>query len=371
MMVMPAQGKPEGDKIVGKNILFMTDTKLYNGKESIFPLIREMCQCPQIDHVYLVDRGDSTNGSFFFALDPACSALTVRQCDENFALDQVRRYKRKPMALKDFDGVIIKMNHPVTHEFLRYVARKFRGKFMFNKPKGLVHTSTKLFLKSLEDVLGNLMPPVTICRSGNSAEKFMAQHENGIVLKSWWSHHGNGVVRWRTNGSTDFSSKEDVQTFIDQGGPCLMMPYLNPPEGKQSDNRILVLNGKILGAFQRVPGPENWQCNVAKGGSYSLVEISDREHTIIKKLDPIMRWHGIGLYGVDCLLNDNGERVLSEINTINAGGVNKMEDLTGKPYCQLTAYTIAKMMESNSYAIEVPDFATMAAEFKAAKKARK
>lgn len=351
--------------MVGKNVLVMTDTKLYNGRESIFPLIRELCQCPQIKNVYLTDRGDSTNGSFFYALDPDCSAITVRKCDENFTLDQVRRYKRKPMAIKDFDAVIIKMNHPVTHEFLRYVARKFRGKFVFNKPKGLVHTSTKLFLKSLEDVLGDLMPPVTICRSGNGAEKFMAQHPGGIVLKSWWSHHGNGVVRWRTEGETDFTSKEDVQTFLDQGGPCLMMPFLNPPGGKQSDNRILVLNGKILGAFQRVPGPDSWQCNTAKGGSYSLTEISDREQTLIKKLDPIMRWHGIGLYGVDCLLNDQGERVLSEINTINAGGVNKVEDLTGKPYCKLTAYTIAKMMADNSYAVDVPTFDLMETELAA------
>lgn len=330
-------------------ILVITDRRTHSPAESLYELCRLLKAEPSVDRVFVADRADTMNASFFYALHEECQALSVFEVDADYTYEG-KVYPRHSMALTDFDAVWLRMDHPLSRDFLRYVARKFRGKFIVNRPKALVHTSTKLFLKSLVDVLGNLMPPVIVSQSATTIGKFAQNHGHGVVLKSWWSFHGNGVMRWCPEGDTDFQTPEEVQMFLNQTGPCLIMPFLNPPV-QQSDNRLLVMNGKILGAYQRVPG-KTWQCNLSAGGTAQFVDPTEREIEIIRRLDPIMRWHGISIYGVDCLLNDNGERVLSEINSANVGGFLKRQEFTGKPYCQMVATTLARMIEEQSYALE-------------------
>ena len=49
------------------------------------------------------------------------------------------------------------------------------------------------------------------------------------------------------------------------------------------------------------------------------------------------------LYGVDTLLNDNGERVLSEVNTLNVGGISVLEEMTGEPLTQRVVEHVMKL----------------------------
>ncbi len=331
-------------------ILVITDRRTHSPAESLYQIIDHLRQAPEVTAVYVADRADSMNASFFYALHEECQALSVFEPDADYSFNG-KVYPCQSIPLSTFDAVWLRMDHPLSRDFLRYIARKFRGKFIVNRPKALVHTSTKLFLKSLEDVLGDLMPPVIVSQSAANIEKFAQQHPHGVVLKSWWTFHGNGVMRWCPSGSTDFETKEDVQLFLNQTGPCLIMPFLTPPDGQQSDNRLLVMNGKILGTYQRVPG-KTWQCNLSAGGKAQFVDPTEREIEIIRRLDPIMRWHGISIYGIDCLVNDKGERVLSEINSANVGGFLKCQEFTGKPYCELVAKTLVRMINANSYALE-------------------
>lgn len=113
------------------------------------------------------------------------------------------------------------------------------------------------------------------------------------------------------------------------------MAYLNNPD--QADNRLVVLNGEILGAIARRPKPGDWLCNLTAGGSYSVVKPDAREIEIVRRLDPLMKALGVHYYGVDTLLDNKNQRVLSEINTVNAGGAYRYEQATGEPVCRRIA----------------------------------
>ncbi len=64
----------------------------------------------------------------------------------------------------------------------------------------------------------------------------------------------------------------------------------------------------------------------------------DENEQIIKEiLTPMLHRKGIVMFGFDTLVDDDGRRVLSEINTLSIGGLVPMEDLSGKPLVRKTA----------------------------------
>jgi glutathione synthase len=98
-----------------------------------------------------------------------------------------------------------------------------------------------------------------------------------------------------------------------------------------------VLDGEILGAIRRVPRPGGWLCNLSAGGSYEIAEPDAREKEMVRRIAPHLRALGVHYYGVDTLMAADGSRMLSEINTTNAGGAWRYERVTGRPVCQRIA----------------------------------
>ena len=95
--------------------------------------------------------------------------------------------------------------------------------------------------------------------------------------------------------------------------------------------RQLVVGGEILASSLRLPKEGNWLCNVSQGGESVATEVTEREREIINKINPILASEGILIYGTDTLVDDDGQRVLSEINTLSVGGFPQAEAQSGKP----------------------------------------
>ena len=100
---------------------------------------------------------------------------------------------------------------------------------------------------------------------------------------------------------------------------------------KQGDKRIVVVNGEIIGASLRLPAKDSWICNVSMGGTSNYTEVEPEEEEIVKLINPILTDMGIVMYGVDTLVNDDGKRVLSEINTTSIGGVPQIAAIRKQP----------------------------------------
>ena len=124
-----------------------------------------------------------------------------------------------------------------------------------------------------------------------------------------------------------------------------MMKYLK--NVTQGDKRILVVGGKIMAASLRLPAPNSWLCNVAQGGISVPSELEKEEIDIIKTISPRLEQEGIFIFGADTLVNDDGKRILSEINTLSIGGFPQAEKQTGKPIVQDTINKIIKYIDAN------------------------
>lgn len=314
------------------NILVLTDTRDYGPAATLYPLVRGLARHPKIGRVYVADRMIEANHTFYAAQNPGIRYVYARQADDQFAHDNRFAYQPGFVRLDDIDAVWLRLDL-ASENFLRFVERRFAGRFISNDPEGVIRAGSKAYLLSLTGQMGDLLPPVKLCYSASNVAHFRRMYPN-IVLKVLRSFGGKGVVRVREDGDSDLKSEADITAYLEDNGACLAMPYLQPPPDMgQSDNRVCVLDGRIVGVVGRVPKPGGWICNLMMGGSFVACDPDPREIEIVKKLHPRLAAMGVHYYGLDTLVNDKGERVISEINTVNAGGAYRYEQATGKPVC--------------------------------------
>lgn len=148
------------------------------------------------------------------------------------------------------------------------------------------------------------------------------------------------------DGNQDFDMAtylQDLKSYIETEG-FLAMEFLK--NVTQGDKRILVVNGQILASSLRLPTENSWLCNVAQGGRSVPAEATPEEIKIIETISPKLLEAGILIFGADTLVDNNGKRILSEINTLSIGGFPQAEKQTGKPILQQTIDGIMNYVES-------------------------
>jgi glutathione synthase/RimK-type ligase-like ATP-grasp enzyme len=314
-------------------VLVLTDISEYGAEATLFPLLRGLAVRNDVDEILLADRAIEANAAFYAADDLVLRKLHVRRVDARYSFENQHSYPVEAVPVADIDAVWLRLDL-ASDEFLHHVERLWAGRFISNRPAGIIRTGTKAFLLSLQPLMGDLMPKIKLCYDLQNVREFQRQCPR-LVLKVLHSFGGKGVVRCFAEGACDLATDEDIAAFFDQNGTCLAMDYLDHPH--QSDNRLIVSNGTILGALARVPKPGDWRCNITAGGGYDATEADARELDIVRRIDPAMRQLGIHFYGVDTLMDKDGKRYLSEINTMNAGGAYRYELRTGKPVCATIA----------------------------------
>jgi glutathione synthase len=161
-----------------------------------------------------------------------------------------------------------------------------------------------------------------------------------IVLKPLKAYGGQGILKIDgdklDNGENIFNTTEyllRIQEPLESEGYLAMKFLKNVHLG---DKRILVVGGEIMASSLRLPPENAWLCNVAQGGQAELTTADEDEKAIIKSISPILEENGILIFGVDTLVDDDGKRILSEVNTLSIGGFMQAEEQSGLPIIKKT-----------------------------------
>ncbi len=335
----------------GLQILVVTDSATHKAGDTIFPLIRSLFAQDDVANILIADRNLVSNHGFFNA-NASKKSLTFVQPNPDYSHNNHRFLDMVNIDTKKIDAVLLRIDHPITPEFLEHLKKSFSGIPILNNPDGLQIAGAKDFLYNISDEMDDLLPPVRLCSNAKQVSDFTGI-VGGVVLKQLRSYGGKGVMRYRPGAETDLNSLDDVEKYLAENGHCLAMQYQDNPA--QSDNRLIVLDGKFIGGFQRVAADGGWLCNLNSAGSIGgVVEtLTEREQQIIDRISPMMKQMGVLLYGVDVLMNANNERVLSEINTLNVGGIARLEGITGQPLvAQVATKIVEKIQEARSLALQ-------------------
>ncbi len=316
------------------NMLVLTDHSGHSSENSIYALVNELKAHPFCKSIDVASRGISQNHPFFYELSE--QKVFVSRVGSTFEFRQDGSCFTQNLSeadLSDYDTILMRLPHPVSDDFLRFLMKIFPEKAIVNRPSGIIETSNKSFLLNFP----KFTPPSRLIRSVAEIESFKSQF--AIVLKPLRSYGGAGIVKidgetaWEGDVEIPFSAfKEKLK-----GKPIefLGMKYLKNVQA--GDKRIIVCNKEVLGASLRYPAKNSWLCNVAQGGSASIAYPDDNEKKIAQHISEVLFEKGIILFGFDTLLGDDGKRKLSEINTLSIGGLPQIGALAGKPVVKTIA----------------------------------
>ncbi len=105
--------------------------------------------------------------------------------------------------------------------------------------------------------------------------------------------------------------------------PHMLQAFL--PAVAKGDKRIVLVDGEVAGAINRLPGEGEIRSNLAVGGSAEKTELTDREREICAVLGPELRRRGLLFVGIDVI----GGEWLTEINVTSPTGIVAIERLDG------------------------------------------
>ena len=219
----------------------------------------------------------------------------------------------------DADVVLMRQDPPfdlgyitATH-LLERIADKT---LVVNDPAQVRNAPEKVFVLDYPQ----FMPPTLVTRSLDEARKFLAEH-GAIVIKPLHGNGGKAIFKVESDGA-NLSALIEVFNMTWRE-PHMVQAFL--PDVAKGDKRIVLVDGEIAGAINRLPGEGEIRSNLAVGGSAEKTELTEKEREICAALGPELKRRGLLFVGIDVI----GGEWLTEINVTSPTGIVAIERFDG------------------------------------------
>jgi len=220
---------------------------------------------------------------------------------------------------RDVDVVLMRQDPPFDLGYITatHLLERIRDEtLVVNDPAAVRDAPEKLWVLDFAE----FMPPTAITRSLGVARKFLAEHGD-IVVKPVHGFAGGSVFRIGPDGRNLASLIELFNRSYRE--PHVLQQFI--PEIAAGDKRIVLVDGAVAGAVNRVPGEGEIRSNLAVGGKAAKTELTDREQEICAVLGPECRKRGLLFVGIDVI----GGRWLTEINVTSPTGIVAIDSFNG------------------------------------------
>ena len=219
----------------------------------------------------------------------------------------------------DADVVLMRQDPPfdlgyitATHLLERITDRTL----VVNDPAQVRNAPEKVFVLDY----ARFMPPTLVTRSVDEARAFLGEH-GATVVKPLHGNGGKAIFKVEEAG-LNLSALFEVfnQTWRE---PHMVQAFL--PDVAKGDKRIVLVDGVVAGAINRLPGAGEIRSNLAVGGSAEKTELTEREREICAALGPELKRRGLIFVGIDVI----GGEWLTEINVTSPTGIVAIERFDG------------------------------------------
>lgn len=164
-----------------------------------------------------------------------------------------------------------------------------------------------------------LIPETMICRNKAAIDEFRIRHKD-IILKPLYGNGGAGVFLVRENDS-NYSSL--IEMFFESSRePIIAQAFLK--DVSKGDKRIILVDGKAVGAINRVPQKGETRSNMHVGGQAVPTKLTKDDIRICDAIGPTLKERGQLLVGIDVI----GDK-LTEINLTSPTGVQELKRFSG------------------------------------------
>ena len=236
--------------------------------------------------------------------------LTVRrEMGDHFSLG-----KKYLMNLRDFDVVWLRQDPPFDMGYITYthILDRLSGDVLVvNDPFWVRNYPEKLLVLEFPE----LTPPTLIARDLSALKEFKEKYKD-IIIKPLYGNGGAGVFRLGVEDK-NISSLHELFSGINRE-PLIAQQFL--PDVFKGDKRVILVDGKPVGAINRVPAQGETRSNMHVGGRPEKVKLSQRDIEICDQIGPLLREKGQIFVGIDVIGN-----WLTEINVTSPTGIQELE----------------------------------------------
>jgi glutathione synthase len=291
------------------------------------------CQMDPIDRIDI--RGDSTfailleaqrRGHTLFYYTPQNLALhgaklmarghtlTVKdQVGDHYTLSEPHA-----VDLAGWDVVLLRQDPPFDMAYITttHLLERIHPKtLVVNDPASVRNAPEKVFVLDFQD----LMPPTIVTRQLDDVMAFRREYKD-IIVKPLYGNGGASVFRLGPEDSNAGSLVELFQTVFRE--PFMVQQYR--PEVRGGDKRVILVDGELAGAINRIPAEGETRANMHVGGRAAPVELTKRDREICERLGPELKKRGLLFTGIDVI-----GPYLTEINVTSPTGIRQLKSFGG------------------------------------------
>lgn len=285
----------------------------------------------QMDHVASIDiSGDSTfvmaleaqkRGYELLHYEPGRLAMLDGRIIAKAEPMEVRRevgnhFSLGPAAtvdLADVDVVLMRQDPPFDMAYItatHMLEHIHPATLVVNDPREVRNAPEKLFVTRFPQ----FMPPTLIASDREQILAFRDEHKD-IIVKPLFGNGGAGVFHV-TPGDENLNALLEMfsKSFRE---PVIVQKYL--PAVREGDKRIILIDGEVAGATNRIPAEGEARSNMHVGGRPAKTEMTRREHEICEALGPELKSRGLIFVGIDVIGG-----MMTEINVTSPTGIQEI-----------------------------------------------
>lgn len=232
------------------------------------------------------------------------------------------QFSQQKLPLSAFDAIVVRLSPPLDPIVLNFLDSVREDTFIMNDLDGIRIANNKMYTASLHDAAAGFIPVTHVSKNKEYLARVLAESPSEkMILKPLNGHGGKGIILLEKSAWQ--SARSLLDFYIGDGehsNYVILQEYVEGAE--QGDVRILMLNGKPIGAMRRVPPANDVRSNIHAGGSVMKYQLTEQDKQLCQLIGPYLVRDGLFFAGIDII---NGK--LIEVNVMSPGGIARINRL--------------------------------------------
>lgn len=233
------------------------------------------------------------------------------------------QFEQSMEPLVDYDVIFMRDNPPLDGLVLNFLDSIKDDVFIINAIDGLREANNKIYTAAYYDPERELIPATHVSKNIDYLIRIINESENDkMIMKPLDGYGGSGVIVIEKSAMHNIRSLLDfyINRDKDHSNYVILQEYIEGAE--DGDVRVLMLNGKPIGALRRRPAKGDARSNISAGGTVEKYKLTKHDKILCEKVGEKLVRDGIYYAGLDII---NGK--LIEVNVMSPGTITDINRL--------------------------------------------
>ena len=232
-------------------------------------------------------------------------------------------FEKQMRPLVEFDVIFMRANPPLDPMVLNFLDSIKDEVFIINTVQGLREASNKIYTAAYHDPNNELIPATHVSKDIDYLTEVIKEStKDKMIMKPLDGYGGSGVIVVEKSAMANIKSL--LEFYIERGEKqsnyVILQDYVEGAE--DGDVRVLMLNGKPIGALRRRPAQGDARSNISAGGKVEKYTLTKQDKVLCAKIGEKLVRDGIFYAGLDLI----GGKLI-EVNVLSPGTITDINKL--------------------------------------------